>query len=57
MFTRRANTGGVLIGVEAAAVERALLLWQEQLLGPTQDKLVIVDGKTLRHATVRALVP
>jgi hypothetical protein len=42
----------VLIGVDAAAVERALLLWQEQLLGPTQDKLVIVDGKTLRHAHV-----
>jgi hypothetical protein len=42
----------VLIGVEATAVERALLLWQEQLLGPTQDKLVIVDGKTLRHAHV-----
>jgi len=42
----------VLIGVEATAVERALLLWQEQLLGPTQDHLVIVDGKTLRHAHV-----
>jgi len=42
----------VLIGVDAAAVERALLLWQEQLLGPTQDPLVIVDGKTLRHAHV-----
>jgi len=38
--------------VEAAAVERALLLWQEQLLGPAQDELVIVDGKTLRHAHV-----
>jgi hypothetical protein len=42
----------VLVGVEAAAVEQALLLWQEQLLGPTQDRLVIVDGKTLRHAHV-----
>jgi len=30
-----------------------LLLWQEQLLGPSQDKLVIVDGKTLRHAHVQ----
>jgi len=28
------------------------LLWQEQVLGPSQDKLVIVDGKTLRHAHV-----
>src|SRR6266545_804658 len=36
--------------IDAAALERALLLWQEQLLGPAQDGLVIVDGKTLRHA-------
>ena len=40
----------VLIGVDAAALQRALLAWQEQLLGPAQDNLVIVDGKTLRHA-------
>ena len=38
--------------IDAAALERALLLWQEQLLGPSQDQLVIVDGKTLRHAHV-----
>jgi hypothetical protein len=38
--------------LDAAALERALLRWQEQLLGPSQDKLVIVDGKTLRHAHV-----
>jgi hypothetical protein len=42
----------VLAAVEAKAVERALLLWQEQVLGPPQDQLVIVDGKTLRHAHV-----
>jgi len=42
----------VLTRVDAAALERALLLWQEQLLGPAQDHLVIVDGKTLRHAHV-----
>jgi hypothetical protein len=42
----------VLTRVDAGAVERALLLWQEQLLGPSQDRLVIVDGKTLRHAHV-----
>jgi hypothetical protein len=42
----------VLAGVSAPALERALLLWQEQLLGATPDKLVIVDGKTLRHAHV-----
>lgn len=54
--TRRVRCPGVtpfrdvLIGVDAAALERALLAWQEQLLGPAQDPLVIVDGKTLRHA-------
>jgi predicted transposase YbfD/YdcC len=40
----------VLNRADAGAVERALLRWQEQLLGPAQDSLVIVDGKTLRHA-------
>ena len=39
--------------LDASALERALLLWQEQLLGPSQDKLVIVDGKTLRHAHIQ----
>lgn len=38
--------------LDAAAVERALLLWQEQVLGPSSDKVAIVDGKTLRHAHV-----
>jgi hypothetical protein len=38
--------------IDAASLERALLRWQEQVLGPSQDKLVIVDGKTLRHAHV-----
>jgi hypothetical protein len=42
----------VLTGVDAGAVERALLLWQDQLLGPAPDQVVIVDGKTLRHAHV-----
>jgi hypothetical protein len=44
--------GTVLSGVDAPAVERALLRWQEQVLGPAQDQRVIVDGKTLRHAHV-----
>ncbi len=38
--------------IDASALERALLGWQEQVLGPSQDQLVIVDGKTLRHAHV-----
>lgn len=40
----------VLAGVDAAQVERALLLWQDQVLGPAEDPLVAVDGKKLRHA-------
>jgi len=39
--------------IDAAGLERALLLWQEEVLGPSEDKLVIVDGKTLRHAHVQ----
>jgi hypothetical protein len=42
----------VLPRIDALAVEGALLLWQEQTLGPSQDKRVIVDGKTLCHAHV-----
>lgn len=42
----------VLPQIDTTALERALLLWQEQVLGPSQDKLVIADGKTLRHAHV-----
>jgi hypothetical protein len=38
--------------IDPVALERALLRWQEQVLGPSQDKLVVVDGKTLRHAQV-----
>jgi len=56
--TRRLRPPGVtpfrdvLTRVDAALLEAALLAWQEQLLGATQDPLVIVDGKTLRHAHV-----
>jgi hypothetical protein len=40
----------VLACVDQAAVQRALLCWQDQVLGANHDKTVIVDGKTLRHA-------
>ena len=33
-------------------MERALLLWQNQLLGPVQDNVVLVDGKKMRHGGV-----
>lgn len=42
----------MLAGVSAAAVAQALLLWQQQVLGPTQDDLVIFDGKQIRLAAV-----
>jgi hypothetical protein len=31
------------------------VLWQEQVLGPVQDKLVILDGKEIRHADVESV--
>jgi hypothetical protein len=42
----------LLAGVDAAVLERILLQWQQQLTGPIQDQLVIVDGKKMRHAGV-----
>jgi hypothetical protein len=42
----------VLHEVDDEQVERALLRWQDQLLGPRQDRMVIVDGKKVRHAGV-----
>lgn len=38
--------------IDPGSLERALLRWQDQVLGPSQDKVVIIDGKTLRHAHV-----
>lgn len=46
---KRTTFRRVLEAVDAAALEAVLLEWQEQLLGPTQDPLVVVDGKKLRH--------
>jgi hypothetical protein len=42
----------VLASVNAQALERALLLWQNQLLGPVQDKIVLIDGKKMRGGGV-----
>jgi len=42
----------VLNAVEGEVLERLLLRWQEQLLGPVQDRVVIVDGKQMRHGGV-----
>ena len=40
----------VLGGLPEAKVEAVLLRWQEKLLGPVQDTLIAIDGKTLRHS-------
>ncbi len=42
----------VLKSTDPGKLEEVLLLWQEQVLGPVQDKVVIVDGKEIRHADV-----
>lgn len=39
----------LLNAVDTSVLEPVLLRWQEQLMGPTQDRLVVVDGKKLRH--------
>ena len=42
----------VLHHLDDAATERLLLRWQDQILGPRQDKIIIVDGKKVRHGGV-----
>src|ERR1035438_5599229 len=39
-------------GLAPASMSKTEGCTQEQVLGPAQDRLVIVDGKTLRHAQV-----
>jgi hypothetical protein len=40
----------VLKAVNEDLLERMLLSWQEKLLGPLNDEVIAIDGKTLRHA-------
>jgi len=42
----------VLHRLDDDLLERVLLRWQDQILGPRQDRLVIFDGKKVRHAGV-----
>ena len=42
----------LLAGVDASALEKLLLEWQQRLTGPIQDNLVIIDGKKMRHGGV-----
>jgi predicted transposase YbfD/YdcC len=52
---QRTTFGRILTEVDAATVQQVLLLWQEQVLGPVQDRIVILDGKAIRHAGVETL--
>ncbi len=45
----------VLTAVDAELLQEVLLLWQAQVLGPVQDRLVIIDGKEIRHADVESV--
>jgi hypothetical protein len=45
----------VLTGVNAEILERVLLCWQEEILGPVQDKLVALDSKEIRHAHLESV--
>jgi hypothetical protein len=45
----------VLRAVDAERLQRVLLLWQEQVLGPVQNGLVVIDGKEIRHADVESV--
>ena len=49
---KKTTFGRVLQAVDDEVVERVLLRWQEQLLGPQQDRIVILDGKKIRHGGV-----
>ena len=52
---QRTSFQRVLNAVDAELLERVLLLWQEQVLGPVQDNLVVIDGKAIRHAEVESV--
>lgn len=52
---KRSSFAYVLGEVDSARLEQVLLLWQEQVLGPVQDRLVILDGKEIRHADVESV--
>lgn len=49
---KKTTLGRVLHEFDEDVVERVLLRWQEQILGPTQDRIVIIDGKKIRHGGV-----
>jgi len=49
---RKTTFTRVLHEVDDDRVERVLLRWQDQILGPRQDRIIIFDGKKVRHGGV-----
>jgi len=49
---RKTTFGRVLRAVDEDALEGLLLRWQDQILGPAQDRVVIIDGKKVRPGGV-----
>lgn len=49
---KKTTFGRILHEVDDDVLERVLLRWQEQLLGSQQDRIVIIDGKKIRHGGV-----
>ena len=49
---KKTTFGRVLPEVADDVLARVLLRWQEQILGPKQDRIVIIDGKKIRHGGV-----
>jgi len=49
---KRTTFSRVLHQVDDDALERVLLRWQDQILGLKQDRIVIIDGKKVRHGGV-----
>ena len=49
---KKTSFSRVLHHIDDDAIERVLLRWQDQILGAAQDRIVIIDGKKIRHAGV-----
>ena len=47
---KKTTFGRVLAAVHATELEAVLLEWQERLIGPPKNPLIVVDGKKLRHS-------
>jgi len=43
----------VLHEVNDDLIEHVMLRWQDQILGPRQDRMIVFDGKKVRHAGVQ----